>query len=95
MKPEGQSEKMLLAAILRRAAFDIALYRGFTTLRQRKLWEEAHRWMFVSKSDHFTSFSSVCTILDQDPEDIRAKTLQLRRQDVKKFDMVEHYGRVH
>jgi hypothetical protein len=92
VKPEGQGERLLLAAILRRAAFDIALYRGSTVLHQRKLWEEAHRWMFVSDSDHFTSFTSVCTILNQDPNDIRAKTLQLRRQDVKKFNMVESYG---
>ena len=86
--------KLLLAAIIRRSAFDIALYKGATKLSKRRLWEESYRWMFSDREDYFTSFVSLCTVLDQDPIAIRRKTLKLRREDVKKFDMVDANGRL-
>lgn len=88
------SIKLLLAAIIRRSAFDIALYKGAAKLSKRRLWEESYRWMFSDREDYFTSFLSLCTVLDQDPETIRRKTLQLRREDVKKYDMVDAHGRL-
>lgn len=87
------SFKLLLAAIIRRSAFDIALYKGAPKLAKRRIWEDAYRWMFDDHDEHFTSFVSLCSALDQDPEEIRKKTLRLRREDVKKYDMVDH-GRV-
>lgn len=95
-RPPGNSEKLLLAAILRRAAYDIALYRNSSKLLYRKLWLGAYHWMFGTDDEHqlervdrFTSFLNVCTILDQDPNDIRRKTLKLTRKDVRRFEMVE------
>ena len=93
-QPEGQGERLLLAAILRRAAFDIALYKSSSVLSKRRVWEDAYRWMFDEFGDHFTSFNSICTLLDQDPWTIRKKTLRLTRKDVKKFDMVDAHGRL-
>jgi hypothetical protein len=84
--------KLLLAAIIRRSAFDIALYKGAKKLHKRRLWEESYRWMFSDRDDYFTSFVSLCTVLDQDPETIRRKTLKLRREDVRKYDMVDTHG---
>jgi hypothetical protein len=86
--------KLLLAAIIRRSAFDIALYRGAKKLNKRRLWEESYRWMFSDRDDYFTSFVSLCTVLDQDPATIRRKTMKLKREDVRKFDMVDAHGRV-
>jgi hypothetical protein len=86
--------KLLLAAIIRRSAFDIALYRGSTKLSRRRIWEESYHWMFTDRDDYFTSFLSLCTVLDQDPMEIRKKTLRLRREDVKKYDMVDAHGRI-
>jgi len=40
------------------------------------------------------SFLNICTLLDQDPKEIRTKAMMLQRNDVKKFDMVEAHGRV-
>jgi len=94
MTPVGQGERLLLAAIIRRAAYDIALYRGDKTLRRRRLWRNAYQWMFDDAADHFTSFRSLCTLLDQDPAVIRRRTLKLSRADVRKYDMVDPYGRV-
>ena len=99
--PEGQGERLLLAAILRRACFDIALYRATPDLKRRKIWKDAHQWMFnddvmaLPPEDRFTSFLNICTLLDQDPATIRRKTLKLTRKDVKKFEMVDTHGRVH
>jgi hypothetical protein len=100
--PEGYQERLLLAAILRRACYDIALYKGSKDMRRRKIWIGAHRWMFdntetryLNPLDRFTSFLNICTILDQDPETVRRKTLALTRKDVKKFEMVDPHGRIH
>jgi hypothetical protein len=99
--PECQGERLLLAAILRRACFDIALYRATPDLKRRKIWKEAYQWMFTDDEmglhpdDRFTSFLNICTLLDQDPATIRRKTLKLTRKDVKKFEMVDTHGRLH
>lgn len=87
--PEGYRERRLLATILRRAAWDIALYKGSTKLLERRCWKDAHDWMMSDLESHFTSFVSICNILDQDPGTIRRKTMLLRREDVRKFDWVE------
>ena len=94
MRREGRGERMLLAAIVRRAAFDIALYRNDTRLVNRRLAVSAYNWMFrksdndLSIADRYTSFLNICEVLDQDPGRIREKTLQLKKTDVKKFDRV-------
>lgn len=96
--PQGHGEKLLLAAIIRRAAYDIALYRGDKRVKFRKIWNAAHKWMFSdhtnNRADRFTSFVSICTLLDQDPREIRRKTLRLTRKDVRKYDMVGPHARV-
>jgi hypothetical protein len=93
-RPAGQGEKLLLAAIIRRAAFDIALYKGSKKLSRRRLWEGAFHWMMSDRDDYFTSFVSICNLLDQDPNEIRRKALKLTRKDVKKYDMVDTHGRL-
>jgi hypothetical protein len=91
--PECHQEKLLLAAILRRAAYDIALYRNSPSLTKKRLYIDALSWMFQD-DDGFTSFSNICMLLDRDPVTIRRKSLKLTRKDVKKFDMVDTHGRV-
>ena len=98
--PEGHKEKLLLACILRRAAFDIALYRNHHNLQKRRLWIEAHNLMFtddcrtIHPADRFTSFINVCSVLQQDPDWIRKMTMKLTRKDVKKYEMVDTHGRL-
>ena len=84
----------MLAAIVRRAAYDIALYKGSTKLHHLRLWRSAHEWMF-RPSLGFTSFLSICAILDQNPDEIREKTLLLTKKDVRKYDMVDVHDRVY
>ena len=92
--PETHAEKVLLAAIIRRAAYDIALYRGSRSLICKRIWEDACKWMFDNRMDYITAFKSICMLLDQNPDEIRRKTLKLRKRDVRKYDMVDPYGRI-
>lgn len=93
-RDEMTNVKMLLAAVIRRAAFDIALYRNDKRLVNRRIAMQAARWMFEddlvgkSREDRFISFLNVCEILNQDPNVIRRKTLALQAGDVRKFDRV-------
>jgi hypothetical protein len=88
--PKCYGERLLLASILRRAAYDIARYRGEQRLWKRRVWMDAHRWMYDDRGEHFTSFLSICTILDQDPIKIRRITEGLKKQDIKKLELVDH-----
>lgn len=98
--PEHHQEKLLLASIIRRAAYDIALYRHSKSLPKKRLYLDALAWMLrdddsrLHPEDRFTSFRNICMLLDQDPDTIRRKSLKLTRKDVKKFDMVDTHGRV-
>lgn len=91
--PEDGGVKLLLAAIIRRAAFDIALYSNDRRLANRKIAVGAYNWMFSDtdpehQEDRFTSFLNICEVLDIDPGWIRDRTMKLKRVDVKKFNLV-------
>lgn len=94
IQQESVRIRCLLASIIRRAAFDIALYKNDHRLTHKRFAVSAKRWMFddsdaVDPLDRFTSFLSICEILDEDPGWIREQTLRLRRADVKRFVRVE------
>lgn len=98
LRDRSSTVKLLLASVLRRAVFDIALYKNSNKLVHRRLAIQASQWMFDDREimeqhpqDRFTSFKSICEILDQDPDWIRKRTMSLRESDVKKFDMVGRY----
>jgi hypothetical protein len=85
---DGEGERLLLASIIRRAAFDIVLYRNAPRLVDRLVGVGAYMWMFKSEHNHFTSFLNICELLNQDPEWIREETLKLKKSDVKKYDRI-------
>jgi hypothetical protein len=90
---ESAPYKLLLASIIRRAAFDIALYTSDPRPNLRRHAVGAYVWMFNPPNsddglDRFMSFENICQILDQDPNVIREKTKMLKRSDVKKADRV-------
>ena len=93
--PEFEGERLLLASIIRRAAYDIAEYRGATRLEHKKIWRDAYDWMFRPKNqyedpeDELMSFLSICEILRTDPEYIRSVTKLMTRQSIKRYQMVE------
>lgn len=94
VSPEGYGEKLLLAAMIRRAAYDIVLFRGNKLIKYKLIWDDAHSWMFRERNKNFSSFENICFLLEQDPEEIRRKTMRLTKQDVRKYDIVDTNGRV-
>jgi len=92
--PDGHSEMLLWAAVLRRAAYDIALYKRDKRLKFRKWGDAAYRWMFENDEENFNSFLNICHWLNQNPTQFRRSTLKLRKKDVHKYDMVDTYGRL-
>ena len=93
--PELEGEKLLMASVIRRAAYDIAEYRGSTRLEQQKIWRDAYDWMFRPPAkyddpeDELMSFDSICEILRTDPKYIRAVTKLMSKRDIKRYQMVE------
>jgi len=97
VNPENRI-RLLLAAVVRRAAYDIALYKNDTRLVNRRLAVQAQKWMFDDRAvmsmkpgDRFMSFQNICEVLDQDPGVIRRKTMNLQLKDVKKFEQSRRY----
>jgi hypothetical protein len=89
----GRQERILLAAIIRRSAFDIALYKNSRRMKERGIYIKAYQWMFTELEpkdslDKFVSFKNICELLGENPDLIREKTLKLKKSDVKKFDRV-------
>jgi hypothetical protein len=83
---------LLWAAVLRRAAYDIALYKRDRRLKFRKWGDDAYRWMFTDDTVTINSFLNLCYFLNQNPTQFRRNTLRLKKKDVHKYDMVESYG---
>lgn len=90
--PDGHSEMLLWAAVLRRAAYDIAEYKKDKRLKLRKLGDSAYKWMFEDDTENFNSFLNLCYYLNQNPDQFRRKTRKLRKQDVHKYDMIDSHG---
>lgn len=84
--PNCINERLLLAAIVRRAAFDIALYKESKRVVKRRIAVSAYNWMFNEAGEGITSFEAICDVLGQDPDWIRQQTLMLRREDVRRLD---------
>ena len=90
--PDGHSEMLLWAAVLRRAAYDIALYKRDRRLKFRKWGDDAYRWMFAEDTENINSFLNLCYFLNQNPTQFRRNTLRLKKKDVHKYDMVDSSG---
>jgi hypothetical protein len=85
---DGLGERLLLIAIIRRAAFDIALYRDTVKPNKKRIWKEAYDWIMSDLDDYFTSFVNICNVLNKNPKEIRRKTLKMGREHVKKYDRI-------
>lgn len=77
-----------MAAIVRRAAVDLVLYKDHDTLKLRKLGEDAHDWIFENdppdESEH-CSFLAVCSALNVDPATLRERILLVTEEDARRL----------
>lgn len=84
-----------LLEILRRAAHDWVLYRTHSEISKRQIAEHAHTWLFEEGPGHrwwtqrqrprgqsFTSFLSICSVLDLDPTYVRRKVRSLTPKQI-------------
>jgi hypothetical protein len=85
--------RVLWRRVIVRAAFDWVLYRDSPDLRQKKLSEEAHKWIFYV-SNLWNSFDNVCVLADVPMDKIRAWVQCLTKDQVKKMEHMEREGRI-
>ena len=82
-------EKMLWAAVLRRAVFDYVLYKG---VRARALdWKRAYSYIFDIglRYEDGVNFEEVCEIFGWDPDYLRRLSTMLTRSDIKKMETTQ------
>ena len=84
---EMQRVRAWAAAMLRRAAWDFALYRHYRSGKKAAIFRDAHKWIFLppvveEDIDRFATFEYICMILDLDPDHARETVLKLRRKDL-------------
>jgi hypothetical protein len=83
------SDRMLWAAVLRRAVFDYVLYKG---VRSRSIeWKKAFQYIFTEglRYEDGVSFEEVCEMFGWDPDYLRRLTTQLTRADIKKMETTQ------
>lgn len=97
--------KLLLAEIIRRAAFDWVLYRTSRRLLHKRLAEQAYNWLFVEEPDsaewrerqesdkYITSFVAICDALDIDPNAMRTYIKKLTPKNVMSVGRPAEYRR--
>ena len=80
-------DKMLWAAVLRRAVFDYVLYKG---VRQHSLeWKRACQYIYTNgiRYENGLSFEEVCCLFDWNPDYLRRLTTRLTKADIKKMEI--------
>jgi len=85
----SHSDRMLWAAVLRRAVFDYVLYKG---VRQHSLeWKHAFRYIFTEgqEYDNGLNFEEVCDLFNWDADYLRRLTTKLTRDDIKKMETTQ------
>lgn len=97
--PQDHAEKVLLAAIIRRAAYDLALYKGDRRSIARSLYQQAKEWIFSDQEtvgddwkDSFMTFRNLCWLLNRDPVKLRQDILKLKKKDVRQYDMFDGHS---
>ncbi len=80
--------KMIWLKVIIRAVFDYAMWRNSHKLINRKLAEEAARWLF-ERSTHANGFEHLCEVMSLPMEDIRRWARRLTPNDVQKLELKE------
>jgi hypothetical protein len=83
------SDRMLWAAVLRRAVFDYVLYKG---VRSHSIeWKKAFQYIFTEglRYENGVSFEEVCELFGWNPDYLRRLTTMLTRSDIKKMETTQ------
>jgi hypothetical protein len=71
-----------------RAVFDFVQYRRSKSIRKRREYECAKRWLF----DNDGGFDIVCSAFELPLERLRTKAMTMTKRDVKKLEHLERDG---
>ena len=94
LQQEIEGCRALLLELIRRAAFDLVLYRSSTRILQRTLAQQAYEWFFLEMPGHSSwaereregkecmSFLAICEALGLDPVKTRQHVQKLTPQHV-------------
>ena len=84
-------DRIVWAAVLRRAVFDFVLYKGVRSKQME--WQHAYRYVFSRDQEYENglSFEEVCYMFGWEPDYIRRLAKRLTRADVKRIE----YGSFH
>ena len=85
-----QGERLLLLAILEDAIHCFQMYLLAKKPYERRLFQEAEKWLSSSDPQWFFSFDNICSVLNIHPDRLREglkrwKAEQLSRQEKSKF----------
>ncbi len=85
--------RRLWAAVIRRAIIDWVIYKGSPDIRKRRLFWDAHEWLFVEKGREFHTFEVLCRHLGVDPGYIRSTVKNMTKQDIRAVKNFNFNGR--
>jgi len=85
-------DKMLWAAVLRRAVYDYVLYKG---VRSKSIeWKHAFRYVFEKDLEYENglNFDEVCELFNWNPDYLRTLATRLTREDIRKMESSRFRG---
>ena len=78
--------RVLMAAVVRRAVCDHALYRNERWGKKAGFRRDAYKWLFQGGRDHPFTFLNLCDQLDYDAKSLRRRARVMSREDALKID---------
>ena len=85
--------RVMWIKVIIRAAYDYALWRDSSDLRQRKYAHDAAKWLFDEDDHLLNSFKSICFLCRLPEEELKVWARKLTRAQVKKFEFLERNGK--
>src|SRR3954470_901477 len=84
--------RMLWLRVIVRAAWDFAMYKDSTRMKEQKLALDASRWLF-DPSSLVNGLENICRTLGVSVEAARRFAREMTKDKVKKMDLCERQGR--
>jgi len=91
--PDNDGCRVLLIAIICRAAFDWVTYRDSTRLEKKTLAQDAYTWLFIEEPGHpdwrereglhLFSFLGICDVLGLEPDYMRSRIKKLTYKHIQ------------
>lgn len=84
--------RMLWLRVIVRAAWDLAMYKDSTKIKEQKLAQDAERWLF-EPSSLINGLENICRTLGVSIESARRFAREMTKDKVRKMDLCERQGK--